>query len=94
MVLLTSCSDLFRRVEGFTVENRTEHDLQIIYLSPAGGEDGEVNLNRIAAGATAVAAGAPDCTAHPVVARTDDGTEIARREPPICKGDTWVIEPP
>jgi hypothetical protein len=82
------------RVEGFTVVNSTEEDLQIVYLDPADREDGEVNLNRIAAGATIIAAGAPDCTAHPVVARTDDGTEIARREPPICKGDTWVIENP
>lgn len=91
LMLLASCD--IGRVQGFTVVNRTEHNLQIVYLNPASGEDGEEILDRVLAGGT-VSAAISDCVSHPVVVRTDDGTEIARREPPTCVGDTWVIEQP
>lgn len=86
-MLLVSCD--IGRVESFTVVNRTEHDLQLAYLKPSG----EDNLGRVSAGATDTAA-VPGCTSYPVVARTNDGSEIARRDPPICNGETWVIEQP
>lgn len=85
--LLAACD--IGRVDSFTVVNRTEHDLQLAYLNP----NGEDNLGRISAGATGTASPFL-CTRFPVVARTDDGTEVARRDPPICEGDTWTIEEP
>jgi hypothetical protein len=89
--LIASCD--LGRVQGFTVVNETDHNLDIIYLNPASGDDGEEILDRALAGET-VSAAISDCVSDPIVARTDDGTEIARREPPTCVGDTWVIEQP
>lgn len=74
--------------------NETEHNLQIVYLNPAAGTAGEENLHAVAAGATISTGSAVECTTHPVVARTDDGAEVARHETPICWGETWVIEQP
>lgn len=88
--LIASCD--IGRVEGFTVVNETDHNLEIVYLNPASGEDREEILDQVSAGSTATVPSGVDCTSHPVVARTEDGTEIARREPPICIGDTWVID--
>lgn len=34
------------------------------------------------------------CTNGDLVALRNDGTEVARRSPPMCKGETWtVVEP-
>lgn len=32
------------------------------------------------------------CTEGDLVAYATDGHEVARRTPPLCDGDTWVIE--
>lgn len=31
------------------------------------------------------------CTSRDLVARTEDGTEIDHRPPPMCRGEEWVI---
>ena len=34
------------------------------------------------------------CTTGDVVAQSEDGTEVARHAPPMCKGAEWVVTPP
>jgi hypothetical protein len=33
-----------------------------------------------------------DCTEGDLIARRDDGQEVARRQPPLCPDDDWRIE--
>ncbi len=70
------------------VENATDQPIHIFYLRPAGERD----LGPVPPGSVVRVVGTPECTDQPLIARNDQGEEVARREEPICRGDTWVVE--
>jgi hypothetical protein len=71
------------------VENRGSEPISI-YV------DGIVELAfQVDPGETQRTALIPDrlgCTTQAMVAKTLDGVEVDRIEPPFCDGETWVIE--
>jgi hypothetical protein len=82
---------------GLPIDNRTDQGLLIFGIThPHGTSDPETDellLSRI--GSHAVRDSGIDCAAGELVARTKDGTEIARRGPfEACNLTTWVIEAP
>lgn len=74
----------------FEVENRTNEPLDIVYDRAAG----MILARDIPPGVKLNVdnPGEPRCTEFDVVARSNAGEEVARREPPMCGGDVWTID--
>lgn len=75
-----SNADVFIKVVGASGSERDTH------TAVAAGAEGFVHELP-----SADAAGAGTCTTRVLVARTGHGREIDRVEPPLCRGDTWII---
>ena len=99
--MVSGCGELGDNVG---VENRTSarlffeitrSDGQLVRLLPAGVGPGQRSA-LLAAVHFAPEAGLTrnNCTLSDVVARDADGREVARRAPPLCLGERWVIEAP
>ncbi|MGH8936364.1 MAG: hypothetical protein ACRDXD_08920 [Acidimicrobiia bacterium] len=73
--------------EAVSVKNETDQRIHIFYPRPGR----EADLGPVNPGNTVLVSGTPECTDRPLIARNDAGEEVARREPPICHGETWVI---
>jgi hypothetical protein len=82
---------------GLPIDNRTDEELLIYAVLRKAGIDSpvteEVLFARIPAHAKRDSG--IDCAAGELLARTSDGTEIARRErQDQCNEEPWVIKPP
>jgi hypothetical protein len=87
-ILITGCT-WFGAVEPerTTFTNETSETLDIYYEL----DDEETLIWTLEPGQTG-ALGFSECTEGDLVARRDDGQEVARRPPPLCVGDNWRIE--
>ena len=74
------------------VTNATSGDVTIVRFDQDGDERG---LLELVAGQTLPIVGVlrPDapCLAGPLIARSDSGEVVARREDPLCDQETWVV---
>jgi hypothetical protein len=95
-ILLAIAPQLFGFVDpvdlGLRVENRTDRTIVVVAPPPPGGTE-DVVYARIAPHTSARTG--LDCASILLIARTEDGEEIARRGPfDDCNQKDWVIEPP
>lgn len=83
--------------DGINIVNEIDQRVEIFYVQ----DDGkELQVSFIPSGARdSISSGSEfsgrenshPCTSLPLIAKTKQGEVIARREPPICVGDTWTI---
>jgi hypothetical protein len=80
-----------RDTRGVTITNRTDETITVFVLYPAG----ESALNTYRPGESSVENNMLNqedgCTRFDMVARTEDGREIDRQPPPICRDEEWRI---
>jgi hypothetical protein len=96
LVVLVGCTD--QGVRELRFENRTVVRVQVLVLYPDTGNEFTLQT-AIEPGKTAVTRsdvypGGPCSDRGVLIARDDQGREVARRAGQLCKGDTWVIEGP
>jgi hypothetical protein len=73
------------------VVNATDQRLEIFRRNPRTGDIG-ASLTVISPGGDAALRG--DCEESLEARWEDDGTVVAVREEPLCRGDTWVVAQP
>ena len=87
------------RLDGIVVQNETDIELHFAVIRP----DGTVYdiVDRAPPGGTAIVIGPSDtglirdrCTVGDLIALDPKGVEVARRAPPICINERWVIPGP
>lgn len=76
--------------EGVTIVNRTDQNVEVFRIT-ASGESRTAALGPDGITHPAVGTSENPCTNSDFVARTETGTEIERRPPPFCRGETWFI---
>ena len=85
--LLSACEVPWNAAQ---VINKTDQRLEVFRRNPGNGNIG-ASLTVISPGGDAGLRG--ECE-ESLEARWEDGTVIAVREEPLCRGDTWVVTQP
>ena len=80
-----------RDTSGVRIVNATSETVTVVVLYPTG----ESDLTTYRPGESSIENNMLNreegCTRFAMVARTEDGREIDRQEPPICREDEWPI---
>jgi hypothetical protein len=94
-LLVAACSSSDGGGNGMSFVNHTDRTLLITYIDASGKEPAEPVVHSLAPGTRAVVNDrfvVNTCRDVTLVARAEDGAEVARLSGPICAPSEWVIE--
>jgi hypothetical protein len=86
LVVIAGCAPITDPDNFALITNDTDRAV-ILYIAHP---DGEVEIGALAPGESEPRFRG-ECAESPLIARLTDGTEVARREPPFCSPDEWII---
>jgi hypothetical protein len=86
LVVIAGCAPITDPDNFALITNDTDRAV-ILYIAHP---DGEVEIGALAPGESEPRLRG-ECAESPLIARLTDGTEVARREPPFCSPDEWII---